>query len=363
MNDVPLSDAALLQLFAAWLRFQKASCLGGDFSGHLPGVQETTSLFSSVMDAKHHLELQDVLAHHVVPLLKLCDAQALSQTCLSLHELVHTGLPAATWTSLARGTFPAAHPILAVDGLRMQSEVAQLAQFHASVRSGKPVSTGRACILAANPPHKVDSPACLSHSGELFLCQRAKEICLYSLSLAGTSNDAHGQDAEDDKPTTSLIFSRPALEGSIEVDAIDCQFIWSPDDSWVAIWYNVQDYSDPHAQEFNEFCFFDVIYTFHLATREVFAVMHTKDVEVLEKVLISPNSKLLFLAWRNTIRGSVIDIYDLVQRRVVSSVCDESGEAGRLSLSPSSKYFAMPHAADVKGYALSPALFFLVLVS
>ncbi|KAK9844772.1 hypothetical protein WJX74_006713 [Apatococcus lobatus] len=206
----------------ALMGFRKASVFGGGFSGHLPGVQGTTSMFSSVMDAKHHQELQDVLAHHVVPLLKLRDAQALSQTCLSLRELVHTGLPAATWTSLARGTFPAAHPILAVDGLRMQSEVAQLAHFHAS------------------------------------------------------------------------------------------------------------DYSDPRAQEFDGYCYFDVIYTFHLATREVFAVMHTKDVEVLEKILISPNSKLLFLAWCNTVRRSTIDIYDLGQRQ---------------------------------GYALSPALFFLVLVS
>ena len=310
-------------------------------------------MFSSVMDARHHQELQDVLAHHVVPCLKLRDAQALSQTCTRLRKLVHTGLPAATWTSLARRTFSPAHPILAVNSSQTQSEVAQLAHFHASVRSGKPVSTSQACILEAKADYGFDSPAYLSHSGKLFLCQQAMEIRLYSLSLAGTSGGAPVQDAA---PMASLIFSRPTLEHSNEAELIDCSFTWSSDDSWVAIWYNIRDSSDPRAQ-FNANCFFSVIYVFDLATKEVSSVMHTKDIETLERVLISPNSKLLFLAWRTfTINGISVDIYDRGQRRLTSSVLDKDGGTELLSLSPSSKYFAMPHAADVTVYCADGTL-------
>ncbi|KAK9843267.1 hypothetical protein WJX74_009463 [Apatococcus lobatus] len=292
------------------------------------------------------------MSWHTIPLLKMRDAQAISQTCSSLRRVVHTGLPATTWSSLARRTFPPAHPILAVDSVHMQTEVAQLAQFHASVRSGKCVATAKGCILQGNrghPAHRDDSPAYLSHSGKLFLCQQAENICLYSLSLECASEKDHDQDEE---LMASLLFSQPTMEDSITAEYKGCSFFWSPDDSWVAIWYTVRDYSDPRAVDFNANAIFAVVYIFQVATKQVFAAMHTKDIETLAQVSVSPDSKLLFLAWDNyTFNGSTIDIYDPRERRVQCSVRDEASQPGRLSLSPCSKYFAMPPAANVHVYS------------
>ena len=313
-------------------------------------------MFGGFLDCKHQQEFEDVLAYHVVPLLRLRDAQALSWTCSSLHKLIQTGLPIDTWASLACCTFPPGHPMLAADSRDMQAEVAQLVQFHASVRSGKCARTAQASILQDSAANDHNSPAYLSYSGELFMCQEAKEIRLYSLSLACDSGDAGGQDGRHDRPMASLIFSRPAMECNETIENSCCRCVWSPNDSWVAIWYTIKDYYDER-NDFNEHAWFDVVYVFDVATRQVADVMHTEHVETLEGVSIAPNSKLLFLSWHNNVANcTYIDIFSQAEWQLISRVQDSSRQSDRLSPSPSSKYFAMAHAADVQVYSSEGSL-------
>ena len=137
-------------------------------------VQERLStMLGSFVDSKHQQEFEDILACHVVPRLRLCDAQAFSWACSSLHRVVQTSLPAATWAILASCNFLPGHPIPAADSWHMQTEMAQLVQFHASVCSGKCVCTAKACHFQGYADRdETDSLAYLSHSGELSVCLR-----------------------------------------------------------------------------------------------------------------------------------------------------------------------------------------------
>ena len=283
-------------------------------------------VYPPMMDWKHQQELHDVLAHHVVPLLRLRDAQALSQTCSSLRSLVHTGLPATTWSSLAHGTFPRAHPILAAHSSQIQSEVAQLAEFHASVRSGKPLKPAQTCMLQEGCNGVLGSPACLSHSAELFICEQEGEPRLYSLALACVSSDAGSLREEHNKPTASLLLIWPTMESSNTAQFRECTFSWSPDDSWVAIRYSLQDFEDARALDIESSdCYHDVFYAFDVATKEVAFIMHTKASESFENVLLSSDSKFLLLAWSvDQFDGTQIDIYDQPRRRLIARVRDEN---------------------------------------
>ena len=89
-------------------------------------------MLSSHLDTQYP-EMREVLAHHVVPLLRLQDAQALAQTCGSLRKLIIAGLPASGWASLVHDTCLSASPILTADSTHIYSELLQLANFHASV--------------------------------------------------------------------------------------------------------------------------------------------------------------------------------------------------------------------------------------
>ena len=328
----------------------------GQFETAACDVQETQStMISSFVDSKHQQEFEHVLAYHVVPHLRLRDAQALSRACSSLHRVVQTSLPAATWAILARCNFLPGHPLPAADSWHMQAEMAQLVQFHASVRSGKCVRTANACMLKGSAARDLytDSPAYLSHSGELFVCLRAKEIRLYSLSLSRADG---GRDGDHDRPMASLIFSRPSMEGSNTAEHVECKCVWSPDDSWVAIWYTVRDYDDPR-NEFNANGFFDVVYVLDVTAREVAEVMHTAEVETLNGVSIAPNGKLLSLYWHNyPLECTQIDIFSRADQQLISRVEDKGSRGNHLAWSPSSKYFAMPHNADVNVYSTAGSL-------
>ena len=90
------------------------------------------------MDNSPHLEqLTDILALHVLPLLQARDAQALGHSCSALRNLISTGLPSSTWTSIAANTFPAAHPVLAANARDVPKQLQQLAGVRAALSSGR----------------------------------------------------------------------------------------------------------------------------------------------------------------------------------------------------------------------------------
>lgn len=316
-------------------------------------------------------ELLDFLAHHVVPLLSLRDAQALAQTCSSLRKLITTGLPATAWTSLAHHTILASHPILATDSAHIFSQLSQFADFHAAVRSGIPVNGAKACILKLHR-RSSDTLAYLSHSGRLLLCQRENDIRMYSLDFPPESCNDDGVCMAP----TSLVVSQPTLERQDGARWDDCSFTWSPDDSWVAIWYKVKDPCDPRSQiaerldsrnqRYGPDGQFDVVYTFDVATKGIHEVTHRKEVERLLAPSISSDSQLLILPWTSRVFGThVIDIYSRANQQLVGRVRDEGygwgatairHAAERLKLSPSSQCFALARAADVHVYSMDGSL-------
>ena len=315
-------------------------------------------------------KLLDFLAHHVVPLLSLRDAQALGQTCSSLRNLITRVLPATTWTSLARHTMLSSHPILAADSAHMYAQLSQLADFHAAVRSDTPVRRAKASILFFR--HSSDTPAYFSHSADIFLCQQEEAIRLYSLDFPSE----HGHDRGVCTAHTSLVFSQPTLERQDGARWDDCSFTWSPDDSWVAIWYKVKDLCDPQSQTAERLGprnkrhgpdgQFDVVYTFDIATREVHEVTYRKEVERLLAPSISSDSQLLILQWTSQVFGThIIDIYSQANQQLMGRVRDEGHNGGigdvhlaveRLKPSPSSQCFALAHAADVHIYSMDGSL-------
>ena len=235
-----------------------------------------------------------------------------------------------------------------------------------------PARTVKACILTGTHGAS-DSRAYLSHSGKLFLCQQDHAICLYSLNLT-SDGSAYGGDS---LPPASLIFSCPSLEWHDGVDSSDCSFFWSPDDSWVAIWYKVKNPRDPRSQIAvrqgrrgkmgGPDGHFDVVYAFDIATKEAHEVTYRKEVERLIAPSITADSKLLILPWTSLVFVThVIDIYSranlqLLARVSAGSKSEPSGAAPRyahehLRVSPSSTCFALACAPGVHVYGMDGSL-------
>lgn len=326
-------------------------------------------MFGYLCPARHQ-ELQDVLAHHVVPLLKLRDVQALGQTCIDLRRMVQQDLPECSWSSLALQSFPPTHPICMSRSPDIKSQLDTLARFHASVRSkaarapGIPGSFKRwVCGLERPAYNEVGAAtSAVSHSGGLFLCQQDDSICLYSLDLdlAGST-----------KPVASLEVSLPSVEKHHDEHGRTwayCRCFWSPDDSWALICYRVRDQNDPRSHFSG---IFGAICIYEMATMQVEAVTCSQAYEHLWGPTITPDSALFILPWtclRSPGASNVFDVYSRATRQRICRVlpecqCPSSDLQGRLcfaanrpSCAPSSRYFATAHAAGAHVYSTDGAL-------
>ncbi len=285
-------------------------------------------------------QLHDVLAFHIIPRLGLRDAQALSQTCTSLRTLIQTGLPDSTLGSLARNTFPAGHPILAVHDSGLWTEIQKLAAMHASIRSGQIASSNTVSLFEGNQ-QPFDAPLTLDHAGGHALCQRSHQLQLYRL------------DFHDEQQATRLVWTRPAPENHGDEEGI-CKIFWSPDDRWAAIWYTIRDYED-NRSEFNAHGWFDVLHIVVMDTLETFEAVHTTQISSMLAPHMAPDSNLILIQWTDP--NSAVDLYSISQRKVVATVNGPGAWRNRVhanadmrvAFAPDSLRFAFasPHRAHV----------------
>ena len=286
---------------------------------------------------KQQQQLQDVLAFHVIPRLGLRDAVALSQTCSTFWQLVQNCLPSTTYRSLVRNTFPAGHPILAVDDANLQAEIRSLAALHASIQSGHAVSATTSCLWKGEPA-EYDAPLAPNHQGDRALCQQARRLQLHRLDLSAK------------RPLQEILWRIPAPEkGGIEENSH--RLFWSPDDRWAAIWYSIQDCRDERARRSG---WVDAVYVLEMESREIVEVTHTRANDWMLAPIISPDSTLMVIPWTDS--TSAIEVYSRSQRRIVARIADlaihlsTAFHACISSIEPNGTHFAARHADFLRVY-------------
>ena len=284
-------------------------------------------------------QLRDVLAFHVIPRLDLQDVSTLSQTCSSLWQLVQKDLPGVIYRSLALKTFPAGHPILAVDNSSMQAEIRGLAALHASIRSGHVVSATTSCLWEGNAA-EVDALPAPNHRGDRALSQRNGHLQLHRLDLSA------------EQPLQEILWTAKAPEYLCSEEG-HCRLYWSPDNCWAAIWYAVPEFVDDDGVALK---YIDVLYMLDMASLEISEVTRERDDEMMLAPIIAPDSTLMVIPWSAWFYTSAIEIYSCSQRTIFARIDGlanyiSRGVDGRLGISPDGlRVAASIYAAGTRVY-------------